>query len=849
MKAGSEEQEPEASPHRSPLDSTAEGEGSGRTADRLLLLCWTALVIGLFWPFLSGQSLVGYRDSVQFYWPMFRWADAVWAAGEVPLWNPHDGLGRSHLAEGSSSLFYPGKLLFWARWCSFESRYGWYLALHVWLAGWGAGWLAGRWGADWTGRGLAILSYGLAGPVLFASTNVIYLVSAAWLPWGIGGVRRWCEPGGRMAAVRGTATCAALMVLGGDPQMAGNLLMLATGSWCWWSWSRSRGRARWQAVGGGFMAGLATLALVGALAAVQIVPSWQLSSASERVGFREPRSGLEWLLASWRAGAWQPLDSLWQEPELGTHEADIYEFSQPPWTVGDWLWPSSSGRPFPEWTHWVSSVPGAGRMWQPSLYQGLLPLLLAWTVLFRRELRWLAVVGGLALLAAFGWYGPVWGWNELGLVTGWWQPLENVNRAAGGVYWWLVCLVPGYAWFRYPAKLMIVTALMIAILAACGWTVLSRSFPLAVRPAERIINWLLGGVVGFSAGLIVFAASISSQNLEAAILGDEWFGPFCGDRFRWQLAGAGVHGLFVSGFAWWIVKGGLRSSLIAWRCLLILGLSAGELLLANAWLLSGVNVPPLPHPPEKLSVYWAEHKTPVAWRESSSRRRLSEVVNWEVNEAFPRLHWLWNERMLNAPATIEPQAWQAFLGWLAAGKSDGMEEVVLPKTILFEEERVWVLSDPQAAPPILETDWETDIAERYRLGLVEGKSNSRGPDEGPSKLRLAGQVTRRTTQTVELEVELAEAGVVFLAEAFAAGWRVSGRELSQDRLVSLPCLRVGHWLRGVRLEPGRYQLRLVYSPPEFYWCAIISGFAWLIIVICRGGNIGLNWKTTLISSR
>lgn len=845
MIAGGGEQVPRAGTASSLGKLTAEAEGVTRKVDGLLLLVWTAIVIGLFWPFLTGQSLVGYRDSVQFYWPMFRWADAVWAAGEVPLWNPHDGLGRSHLAEGTSSLFYPGKLLFWARWCSFESRYGWYLAAHVWLAGWGAGWLAGRWGADWTGRGLAILSYGLAGPVLFATTNAVYLVSAAWLPWGLGALRRWREPGDRFAAVRGTAASAALMVLGGDPQMAGNLLLLATGSWFWWSWSQARAGERWQAVTAGLVAGLATLALVGALAAVQIVPSWLLSSASERVGFREPRSGAEWLVASWRAGEWQGLERLWQEPEQGTHAADIYEFSQPPWTLGEWLWPGSSGRPFPEWTHWASSLPGAGRMWQPSLYQGLVPLLLAMTVLRKRELRWLVVVGGLALLGAWGWYGPVWLGNEVGLATGWWSPWENVNRAAGGMYWWLVCLVPGYAWFRYPAKLLMLTTLVIAILAASGWTDLIRSLPAGARPAGRVLTRLFGMVVGISAVFVLMAVLISSESLESAANGDDWFGPFRGDQLRWQLLVAGTHSLVVGALAGWLVTAGQRKVWTQRLSLLVLGLCAGELWLANAWLLSGVPVPPLPRPTPELNAYWAEHPTPESWRESSSSQRLAEVVNWEVAEAFPRLHWLWGERQLNAPATIEQQDWREFLDWLVAGQPAAPGDEVLSKQVLFENERVWALSNPRWVEEL----GEQSISGRFQLGVVERENGSVAQsiaDRRPT-LRLAGRVTQRTTQTVEIEVELDEAGVVFLAEAYAAGWRVTGREVTRDRELSVPCLRVGQWLRGVWLEPGRYQLRFIYSPPGWHWCAAISLFVWLSMAIQCWKNISFNRKTLVIS--
>lgn len=788
-----------------------------------LLLGWMLLVVGLFWPYLTGEALVGYRDSAQFYWPMFRWADAVWAAGELPLWTPHDGLGRSHLAEGISSLFYPGKIVFGARWMSFEARYGWYLALHVWLAGWGAGWLAGQFRADWCGRGLATLSYGLSGPVLFATTNVIYLVSAAWLPWGLGAINRWRNPLQRREAVLGTAAVAALMILGGDPQMAENLLLIAMACWGWWGWREYSNSSAWRTVGAAVLSWLATVALAGSLAAVQLLPSWGSSAGSERMEFREPRSLPEWLVASWRAGSPQSLGPLWLEPQPETHHADVYEFSQPPWTLLEWVWPGSSGRPFPEWTHWVSSLPGAGRMWQPSLYQGVLPLLFALLALRRREIRWLVVVGGVALLGAWGWYGPVWLVNEAGLATGWWNPLEGVNRAAGGVYWWLVCLVPGYIWFRYPAKLVMLTTLALAIAASWGWT----NWHAPERHCGRPRNWLLYAA-GLSAVVLVIAFCQPWAKSGLAESGDDWFGPFASQRFGWQLTVSGLHTLVVSLIGWWLLGGSRSSSPGKSGRLVLLGLCAAELCGANAWLLAGTNLPTgLPTFAGKLPVCWDQPEAPAEWREQGSPDRLDEVVRWAIADACPRVHWLWGERMLNAPATIEQRDWLEFRTWLAAGNRGQQPGDLLTGELLFDSERVWVLCEPQSVEQLK----DKSLIECFRLGLVEGLSEDRPAARRDSSLRLAGRVSSRTTQSVTVEVELPEAGVVFLSEAFAPGWSSSGRELSSGREVQAECLRVGGWLRGVWLDAGKYVLRFTYYPPEINCGVIVSAIGWICLLI------------------
>ena len=47
---------------------------------------------------MTGQNVVGFRDSAYLYYPLFKWIDAQWAAGEVPLWNPYCNVGMPVVA-------------------------------------------------------------------------------------------------------------------------------------------------------------------------------------------------------------------------------------------------------------------------------------------------------------------------------------------------------------------------------------------------------------------------------------------------------------------------------------------------------------------------------------------------------------------------------------------------------------------------------------------------------------------------------------------------------------------------------------------------------------------------------
>ena len=104
---------------------------------------WPAMLIGsiwlwMFWPMISGQTVCGFRDSAYLYYPLFKWIDSVWASGEIPLWNPYCNYGLPVVGDGSSSVFYPGKLIFLCRFLSYPSRYGIYLSIHVLIAAVGA---------------------------------------------------------------------------------------------------------------------------------------------------------------------------------------------------------------------------------------------------------------------------------------------------------------------------------------------------------------------------------------------------------------------------------------------------------------------------------------------------------------------------------------------------------------------------------------------------------------------------------------------------------------------------------------------------------------------------------------
>ncbi|MFV1967066.1 MAG: hypothetical protein ACC628_16690 [Pirellulaceae bacterium] len=174
-------------------------------------------------PLLWGDVL-GYRDAANYYLPSFEWELGEWRVGRVPLWNPHDNLGTPYLADASSSVFYPGKLLF-ALPLDYVRRFNLYTSLHVLLAAATTYLLARRLHLGVEASGFAAVAYAFGANVVFQYANVIFLVGAAWLPLAFLAAHQMLQQRSPRWAV-GLGCVLALMTLGGDPQAAYHVVLL-----------------------------------------------------------------------------------------------------------------------------------------------------------------------------------------------------------------------------------------------------------------------------------------------------------------------------------------------------------------------------------------------------------------------------------------------------------------------------------------------------------------------------------------------------------------------------------------------------------------------------------------------
>src|SRR5262245_4775556 len=478
----------------------------------LLALIATGIPIAaLFGPALFTDRLFAMRDASHFYYPLFEWCCHEWAAGRLPLWNPQENCGVPVLADGSSSVLYPGKLLFLLP-GSFALRYKLFITVHVVLAAAGSYWLARAWKASALAAALAAMGFASGGNVVFQYCNVVFLVGAAWLPLAALAIDRMLQRGSWRAAL-GLGVVLSLMILGGDPQAAYHGLLIAalyavvlSFVRCEETEPRDGGSDNSLVIRLG-LTGIAA-AIAFALAAVQILPSAEAMEHSERAGFNRPRNVYEAIDVMVRPDSAREGESrgesivrgLFCPPEAGSHHDMAYEFSVGPWRLAEYIWPNVGGRMFPTHRRWFSLIPAELATWTPTLYLGLLPLVLA---LFSFRLRggdararWLSWLAVIFTLGSFGYYGLGWLWIEIyGTVLRQDASTVEVGPAVGGVYWLFVTLLPKYVYFRYPAKLLPLVSLGLSQLAAIGF---DRAFG-ERRPRLARALLVLGCVSGIAA--------------------------------------------------------------------------------------------------------------------------------------------------------------------------------------------------------------------------------------------------------------------------------------------------------------------------------------------------------------
>jgi hypothetical protein len=524
------------------------------------LVCFSILLGVCYHSVLFEDGQFAYGDTAFFYYPLYQRVQQEWDAGRCPLWDAGQNGGMPLLGNPTAAVLYPGKVLF------ILLPYPWafrlYVIGHTIVAFLGALALGRSCGVSWVGAYLGGLSYAFGSPVLSQYCNVIFLVGAAWTPWGLSAIDRLLRQRRRRGAVE-LAVILALEVLGGDPEAA-YLTAVCGAGYAAVLMARGRIRPRWLRIGPTILGavGICVVATLG-LARAAIVPPRPTTIGGMAVAawlalglvlagrwYRRPG---EARLAPMLAGlvgacilaislaAAQVLPTLeffgqtWRAS--GIDATEVYRNSLDPWRLVELVWPNVFGTDGPENRSWLQAIPPAGdhEVWAASLYMGGPALVLALAAARCRSdppwRAWLTTVAAVALLASFGRYAsPLWwarwgpwsgdlGLHEIG--HGQPRPDHRLHDGAGSPYGLLTIILPGFAGFRYPGKLTTFTAVGLVVLAGAGWDQVARG---QTRRLWRLVLAGLGtSLVGL--GLTVAARDRALASLTGRVSIDPIFGP------------------------------------------------------------------------------------------------------------------------------------------------------------------------------------------------------------------------------------------------------------------------------------------------------------------------------------
>jgi hypothetical protein len=398
---------------------------------------------------LGGKMLVG-GDVTSFFLGLMGVLSEALRAGRLPVWNHLWGYGFPGLAESQMGVFYPIHVILY-RWLHTETAYVVSLMFHTLWGGLGAFWAARRLGISSAGSGLAAFCWTTCGFFLIHLAHPWGYTAGCWMPWAWG--LAWsllfrAGPGSRVGPFL-LSLVLVLQVLPGHFQLAfltqfGIALMLL-----WALIERAVGRAiggtRPRAALAAFCwrrgVGVAlAIASVFPLAAIQLWPTFELARMA--VGLRDP--------------------------------GYLSDFASPPLHLVNYVAPGLFHRS-PLWRPLVWD-PFHAMPEEHLPYIGLVPLLLACMTALRQwradgAVRFLTLLAAVTLVLSLGPFAP--GFQYL-------------------------IRLPGFSFFRAPARWSLATALALALLAGKGfdcwrdWTVPGRSLR---RGAVAAVCWV-AAVVG-----------------------------------------------------------------------------------------------------------------------------------------------------------------------------------------------------------------------------------------------------------------------------------------------------------------------------------------------------------------
>ncbi|MBI1321747.1 hypothetical protein GC170_00965 [bacterium] len=620
------------------MSNETAGPGSGGldifVSRALPVLAFLGLFLACHGWGLSPGHQYGFRDAGHFYYPLNQRVQMEWDAGRWPLWEPEENGGMPLAGNPTAAVFYPLKVVF------FLLPYAWaarvYILVHQVLAWFAMRWLARELGRSKAGAWIAATIYAFGVPVLYQYCNVIFLIGAAWMPFGMGFGWRWIA-GRKSNDLLGLAVTIAMQILGGDPQ-TGYLTLLCLFGLAFWEGLSDSGRRRVAR-----FVHPVSLVCIGLLVTAGAIVSCQFPMPPRQVRLDDPGI-LERLVNSrrfWHALGWGTLGVLfarhwWRRRSTATTPRtmfgiggamalaaglsavqlmpvmeynalsvrsaaegphDIFPFSLEPYRVLELVWPQFFGSMTTGNRSWLTLLPPLSnhKIWVPSLYHGTLALLLTVCVFGLRKVdgqtRGLSLLLVVSLAGSMGEFaGPLWILRRIPIesVRSLVGPPDNPEQAAlrkdglprdgaGSPYGLMSEVFPGFKTFRYPSKLLTFTSLALGLMAGLAWD--RREEEKVRRRFRRYGRILAISTLVLAIAAIAMRSGWQDWMRRQPAAASSVYGPLIAEE-AWAESVLGLVQAFVVLVAGFFVM--RRSDSARWAVPAMLLLMAADLALANA---------------------------------------------------------------------------------------------------------------------------------------------------------------------------------------------------------------------------------------------------------------------------
>ena len=863
----------------------------------LWMLIPTLAIVFLFVPLMVQDEIPVFRDAGHFYYPTLHFEHQQWQQGQVPLWNPQDELGRPFAADASAGVFYPGKLIFMLPF-AFSTCLVVYTALHLLVAAYTTFRAARYLKATALASIIAALSFSLGGAVLSQHANIIFLVSAAWLPLGLLYGLQLIRNENRSRACVLLSICLALMLLGGDPQAVVHLIIVLLV--CWFILPRclphtstpdAPSRLPLKTL---LLTLSCVVAITTALTAMQLLPTLEWSQRSERNMRSSSQTVFQWAGDRLKNNDFEN-EIVAPKTTDRDHSQRVYKFSLPPWQLAELALPNVSGKLYPQRNHWTFLIPDSQSIWFPTIYQGIIPLILAISVITLRRrkdtiaamLSWVLI---FTLFAALGTFSLGWIWNQI-------APTTTIAPTNFSLYWLITNTIPEYIDFRYPAKWFVLTSLMLALLASRGWDQFIQRLP-QIRQHVLLKLLILGTVFTLIGILCIPLSSWIAAKLSGSPT-DQFLGPISSSGALRNLFTAPLHALVASIVIFAICIWGIygRWQKHTWAPVLIPLLIVLDLLIANHWIIVSA---PASHwqtesavqritsnstPLEPIQIYRARtHRWyPPAFAETSSPQRPAEALGWDRQSLRTRLHLLSPYQLLDTNASLSSADYESMLRVMrihGIRRDDGVAEpdlrglallgadyFIAPKSLnLYDGEQgspspswpiatdahlielssaypaAWVTHDWEVAQPVTTHSFrELDALSEhvfYPNNSFRNFTNwtfwetSRPREPTHPELTAAPvKIIQRAVGYLQLEAYLSAPGLLIINQGYAPGWKAKAWNLENTLPQIHKVHRGNRVMQAIWLEPGNHTVELIYQPASFLIGLLISAVAWTTLTI------------------